>query len=157
MKKTICAILYAMLPVAIQAQTDNDSITQHLDFMGVSMEGNIDDFTQRMQPRFRFKKRVRGENQVIFEGSMFGYNVFARASYTRKTRTVYRMLITPKNINQIAWVDSLTARYGMPVETRQGLLFQRPGGMILYYTPEGYDTALIYLDAKGNEAFTEEK
>lgn len=156
MKKTICAILLAFLPLCIQAQ-DEKVVKPHLDFLGVSIQGSIDDFIERMQPRFRVKKKVAGENQVIFEGPMFGYHVYAQASYTRKTRTVYRVLVTPKNINEVAWQDSINANYGEYVDTPQGQLYQPGGGMILYYAPEGYDSALIYLDYAGNEAFKEEK
>lgn len=157
MKKTITACLMAMLPMAMSAQTTEETASKHLDFLGVSIEGNIDDFTKRMQPKFKLKKRVGGENYYIFEGPMFGYDVYAQVNYTRKSRTVYRVMVTPQNINTIAWQDSLVARYGQPLETPQGQLFQMPGGKILYYTPQGYDSAMIYLDSAGNGVFVEEK
>lgn len=157
MKKTICASLLLFSALGLHAQTTDSAEPKHLDFLGISIEGDIDDFNSRMQPRFKLKKRVGGENQYIYEGSMFGYNTYLQVNFTRKTRTVYRILVTPKNINTMAWQDSLYAHYGEPVETQQGPLWQKPEGMILYYTPQGYDTALIYLDALGNEAFKEEK
>lgn len=156
MKKIICACMVALLPLGMQAQT-KDVTPTHLDFMGVPIGGSIDEFNDRIQPRFRLKKRVAGENQYIYEGPMFGYNTYIQVNFTRKSRTVYRVLVTPKGINQMAWEDSLHVRYGEPENTRQGQLWQRPEGMILYYTPEGYDSALIYLDALGNNAFKEEK
>lgn len=155
MKKTICAVLFAFLPIVSQAQEAEP--TKHLDFLGISIEGEIDDFTQRMQPRFRLKKRVPRENYNIYEGTVFGHTTLVQANYTRKSRSVYRVLVTPKHINEVAWQDSLAAHYGEPVETPQGSLYQHPSGIILYYSPQGYDSALIYLDNQGNAIFKEEK
>ena len=96
-------------------------------------------------------------NDYLFEGPMYGHNVYVQAYYTRKSRTPYRVVVSPKNIDLIAWQDSLVNTYGEGTQTEQGLLWQKPEGIILYYAPEGYDTALIYLDSQGNNAFREEK
>ena len=146
---------------SVSAQTTEQDDTaqtapQHLSFQGVSIEGDITDFTSRMQPRYRMKKRVSGE-YCIFEGPVFGYTTYLQASYSRKSHTVYKVMVTPKAINQEAWLDSLQTHYGEPVETDKGLLWTRPEGKILFYMPQGYDPVLIYLDEIGVNAFVEEK
>lgn len=156
MKKILCLCLMALLGMSAKAQEQDDA-KQHLDFFGVSIEGTIDSISNHLQPTFRLKKKNGAENNYIFEGPMFGHNVYVQAYYSRKSRTAYRMVVTPGNVSQEVWKDSLVQKYGDPAVTEQGLLWQRPGGMILYYAPEGYGSVVIYLDAKGNEAYIKEK
>lgn len=136
---------------------DVSETVPNLLFQGVPMEGTIDQFTERLKPRYQLKRKMGGDHNFIFHGPVFGHDTYFQASYTRKSRTIYKVLVTPKNINEVAWLDSLVAHYGAPEDTPKGWLWQRPEGMILFYTPEGYDCALIYLDAKGNALFKEEK
>jgi len=158
MKKIICSFATFMtISLCIKAQSEKTDTIKHLDFQGVNIEGSIDTFKDNMQPRFVLKKRVGAENYYLFEGPMYGHNVYVQAYYTRKSRTPYRVVVSPKNIDLIAWQDSLVNTYGEGTQTEQGLLWQKPEGIILYYAPEGYDTALIYLDSQGNNAFREEK
>lgn len=161
MKKLAILGLLALLPFGAKAQnTDGNKAKEapkHLNFMGVSISGSIDDFTSKMEPRYKLKKRVGADNYYIFEGPMFGHNVLLQTYYTRKSRTPYRVVVSPKIINTDQFKDSLIVKYGTPEQTEQGLLWQRPEGIILYYTPEGYDTAVIYLDNLGNAAYREEK
>lgn len=165
MKSIIAIALLSLCSMQTSAQETTQKATQetttdapkHLDFFGVSIEGNIDDFSKKMQPRFTLKKKNGGEQNFIFEGPIFGHNVYLQAYYTRKSRTPYRVVVSPKHLDLLAWQDSLVSKYGDPQATEQGLLWQRPEGIILYYTPEGYDTALIYLDNLGNAVFREEK
>ncbi len=168
MKKILTLCLFGLLSCTMQAQLSDEArarledeagIKKHLDFFGISIEGNIDDVTDRMQKsgQWKLKRKQGSQNQYIFEGPLFGYNAYVQVAYTRKTRTVFRMTVTPQTNNLLVWQDSLTHRMGKGVLTEQGTLWQRPEGMILYYTPEGYDTTLIFLDAQGNAVFKEEK
>ena len=156
-KKLFTLGLLTLCTLAAKAQTaENDSV-KHLTFMGIPIEGSIDSFKDSMEPKYKLKRKVGSENYFLFEGPMFGHNVYIQAYYSRKTRTPYRVVVSPKHLSLEVWQDSLISTFGDPVRTEQGLLWQRPEGMILHYTPEGYDTALIFLDSKGNEAFREEK
>lgn len=157
MKKLLTICLMSLAALGARAQNESTATDKHLDFLGVEIKGSIDDIKEKLEPNFKLKKRVGTENYYLFEGPMFGYNVPVQVSYTRKSRTIFRFTVTPKNINLLAWQDSLINKYGDPVQTEQGLLWQRPEGMILYYAPQGYETALIYLDAAGNAAYKEEK
>lgn len=162
MKPIITIILLSLFTLQMRAQANVQETTkpeapQHLDFFGVSISGTIDDFSKAMQPRFTLKKKNGGEDHYIFHGAVFGHDMYIQAYYTRKSRTPFRVVVSPKHIDLLAWQDSLVSKYGEPQATEQGLLWQRPEGIILYYTPEGYDTALIYLDNLGNAAFREEK
>ena len=151
MKKLIAAAILSATALIANAQEE------HLKFQGVPIEGNINQFTDNMQPRYKLKKKQGGEQRYIYEGPVYGYNCYLEASYSRKSRTVYKVMVTPKSINQSAWLDSLSTHYGEPIETDRGLLWAPDGGKILFYTPEGYDPVLIYLDSQGLQRFSEEK
>lgn len=133
------------------------SWAQHLDFMGVPIEGNITDFTAKMRPRYPLKKKVGGEYYYIYYGPVFGHNCYLKAEYSRKTRTVYKVTVTPQFIDQNALADSLSVHYGLPEEAASGYKWNRPGGLVYLYLPEGYDPVLMYLDADGAERFKREK
>lgn len=169
MKKHILAVFALLALVASQAKSQSpatepvvadsvsETVPEHLCFQDIPIAGSIDEFTELMKPRYQLKKKIGGDQYFIFYGSLFGYDTYLQVSYTRKSRTVYKVMATPKSINQQAWIDSLTALYGDPIYTDRGWVWQRPEGMIVYYTPEGYDSALIYLDYAGQEVFRKEK
>lgn len=152
--------LLAGLPMAMKAQenvTNQSSPSAHLKFRGIPIAGTIDDFSEKMQPRFTLKKKRGAENHFIFEGPIYGYNMLLQVYYTDKTRTAYRVVVSPKHMDIETLKDSLKHDFGEPEVTAQGSLWKTDEGIILHYTPEGYDTALIFLDAQGNQAYSEEK
>ena len=130
---------------------------QHLDFLGYPMEGNITDFTAKIRQRFPLQKRVGGDRYYIYQGSVFGINSYLKAEYTRKSKTVYKITVTPKNIDQNALLDSLVAHYQEPIEVQGGYRWNREGGTVFLYTPQGYDPVLMYFDEAGVATFREEK
>lgn len=125
--------------------------------MGVPIEGNITQFTKQMQPRYKLQKRVGGENYYIYKGPVCGHEMYLKADYSRKTRTVYKVTVTPKFIDQNAFLDSLTVRYGESERTEKGYRWAFEPGEIFLYTPEGYDPVLIYIDRQGTMVMREEK
>lgn len=168
MKKMIfslfCALGMISMPTAAQTQPQasdtvsvNEAVPEHMMFEGVPMGITIDEFTERLKPRFQLKRKMGGDRNFIYQGYIFGHETYFQASYTRKSRIVYKVLVTPKNIDDVVWLDSLSHRYGEPVLTDKGYLWQRPEGMVLYYVPQGYETALFYVDSKGNAIFKEEE
>lgn len=129
---------------------------QHLDFMGYEMGINIDDFTKQMRQRFPLQKKVGGERYFIYNGTIYGHNVYFKADFTRKSRLVYRVTVTPKHIDQNALVDSLVVHYGEGEEMQGGYRWVQPGGFVFLYMPEGYDPTLIYLDAQAAAVLKQE-
>ena len=133
------------------------SWAQHLDFMGTEMGGSISDFTSQIRQRYPLQKKVGGDHYYIYKGSIYGHDTYFKAEYSRKTKTVYKITVTPKQIDQNALADSLTAHHGEPLEVQGGYRWNVEGGTILLYTPEGYDCVLMYLDTEGVARFSEEK
>ena len=130
---------------------------QHLDFMGYPIEGNITDFTAQVRQRFPVQKRVGGDRYYIYQGTVFGHNTYLKAEYSRKSRTVYKITVTPKQIDENAFLDSHFAHYGEALEVQGGYRWNRPGGTVFLYTPEGYDPVLMYFDEQGVATFRKEQ
>jgi len=128
-----------------------------MEFMGIPIQGDINTFTDSMKPRYKLSKRVPDQQMFIYKGSVYGYNVYLQASYSRKSRTVYKVVVQPKNINEDAWLDSLVTHHGDYTPTEYGPLWDKPEGKILLYKLEGYDPVLMYMDKEGLTKFTEEK
>ncbi len=125
--------------------------------MGIPIEGTINDFTDAMRPRFPLQKRVGDERYYIFKGTVYGHILYLKAEYTRKSRTVYRVTVEPKHIDQNALIDSLVVDYGTPEEITGGYRWTMNEGDVLLYTPEGYDPVLMYFDREGLLKYKEEK
>ena len=121
------------------------------------MEGNITDFTASIRARYPLQKRVGGDRYYIYKGPVYGHNCYLKAEYSRKSKTVYRITVTPQHIDQNAMLDSLKFHYGEPEEVKGGYAWARPEGYIYFSIPEGYDPVLTYLDKEGVARFKEEK
>ena len=148
-QKTFTLLALLMLATA--------SWAQHLDFMGHPIEGNITDFTAAIRQQYPLQKKVGGDRYYIYQGNVFGNNCYLKAEYTRKSKTVYKITVEPKQIDQNALIDSLVANYGEALEVQGGYRWNRPGGTVFLYTPQGYDPILMYFDEQGVAAFREEK
>lgn len=156
----IAVTLFLSLVLKAQSETTQETgalDSKHLQFQGVSMEGTIDDFTERLKPRFQLKRKMGSDRQWIYYGFIFGKETYFQVDYTKKSRTVYRVTIMPKHIDEQTWIDSLNYAYGASVDTEMGILWKRPEGTILFRTLEGYDPALILLDKVGQSVLKEEK
>ena len=130
---------------------------QHLDFMGAPMGGTIAEFTENIRQRYPLQKKVGGDRYYIYKGSILGHDSYFKAEYTRKTKTVYKITVTPQQIEITSYMDSLVAHYGEPLEVKGGYRWNREGGTVFLYTPEGYDPVLMYFDEEGVARFREEK
>ena len=168
MKKTLFAIAMACFAWSLQAQepttttapdtTSAPAFTEHILFEGIEVKGDIYDFSAVMQKRgFTLAKRVGNESMYIFKGTVCGQPCYLQASYTKHTRTVYRILVQPKHVDLNVYLDSLRARYGETYdETERGYQWQLPNGGVMFITPEGYDPTLVVMDALGVAAYKEE-
>ncbi len=155
MKRLTTLLLLLCALATMRAQTD--SIPQHLSFFGIPIEGNITNFTTAMQPRYKLQKKKGDEQYYIYKGSVCGHEMYLKAEYSRKSRTVYRITVTPQFIDQNAFLDSLRVHYGEPDDTDKGYRWSSAEGEIFLYTRQGYDPVLIYLDREGVAAYQKEK
>jgi len=155
--------------MALQAQDTSTSeaadttaapaYTEHILFEGIEVKGDIYEFSDVMQKHgFKLAKRVGNENMFIFKGTVCGQSCYIQASYTKHSRTVYRVLAQPKHVDLNVYLDSLRARYGETLdETDRGYQWQLPNGGVMFVTPEGYDPTLVVMDALGVVAYKEEE
>ncbi|MBP1531087.1 MAG: hypothetical protein ILA39_03025 [Bacteroidaceae bacterium] len=128
----------------------------HLDFMGFPMGVTIDDFTKQLRQRYPLQKRVGGDRYYIYKGSIYGRDSYLKAEYTKRSRLVYKITVTPKFIDQNALADSLVAHYGEAIEVQNGMRWNVEGGTIFLYMPQGYDPVLMYFDEQAVAKFREE-
>ena len=152
MKRLLLVICCLSFIVSAQAQ---DTIP-HLKFMGYSMGVPIADFTQNVRQRFPLQKKVGGDQYYIYRGNVYGHDCYFKGEYTRKTKTLYKITVTPKQIDQNALADSICAHYGDAMEIANGMRWNVEGGTILLYLPQGYDPVLMYFDEQGVARFREE-
>ena len=149
MKKVSLFFLVLCVSLGIKAQ--------NLGFMGYQMGVSIYDFTDAVRQHFPLKKKVGGDQYFIYYGSVYGHDTYLKAEYTKKTHTVYKITVTPKQIDQYVLLDSLKVHHGEPMEVRGGYRWDPEGGTVFLYTPEGYDPVLMYFDMESVAKFREEK
>ena len=138
--------------------TSTAATTEHILFEGIEVKGDIYEFSKTLQKRgFTLSKRLGNENAFIFKGTVCGNSCYVQVSYTKHSRTVYRLMAQPKHIDQNVYLDSLCARYGEVFdETERGYQWMLPNGAVMFFTPAGYDSTLIVMDAIGVAAYKEE-
>ncbi len=153
--KALVISLLMMLPLC--AQTDSTAVT-HITFEGVEVKGDIYEFSDILQKRgFVLKKRLGNEQQFIFQGAVCGHNSYVQVSYTKHSRTVYRIMVQPKHVSPNDYLDSLQVRYGNIFdETERGYQWMLPTGAVMFFTPDGYDPTLVIMDAEGVATFKDE-
>lgn len=167
MKKILFVMVLVCYAIGLQAQdaasaapdtTVAPAQTEHILFEGVEVKGDIYEFSATMQKRgFTLARRVGNESMFIFKGPVCGQTCYVQASYTKHSRTVYRLLAQPKHVDLNVYLDSLRARYGQTFnETDRGYQWQLSNGGVLFVTPDGYDPTLVVMDAIGVAAYKEE-
>ena len=155
MKKLLLVLTLVLACQAVKAQ---DAPAQHLLFEGVEMKGDIYDFSKVLQKQ-GYNQKQRDLNQLffVFKGNLLGHPELFRVNFSKKTKTVWRIMAQPHNVPLDELVDSLTARYGEPYEAiSTSFKWQLPVGFILLEAHEGYDPNLVFMDAAGVAAFKDE-
>ena len=157
MKTLLLSLLMLLSANTLCAQKDSTAVT-HILFEGIEVKGDIYEFSQVLQKRgFTLKKRLGDEQQFIFQGPVCGHSSYVQVSYSKHSRTVYRVMVQPKHVSQNDYLDSLQVRYGeIYDETERGYQWMLPTGAVMFFTPEGYDPTLVIMDAEGVAAFKEE-
>jgi hypothetical protein len=156
MKKLFLYLLFACAVQLLHAQ--ETTTTQHLTFEGIEMKGDIYDFAKILQKE-GFKQKQRDLNQLffVFKGNVLGRPELFKVSFSKKTKTIWRIMTQPHNVPLDELVDSLTARYGEPYESiATSYKWMLPTGFIQMEAREGYDPNIVFIDAAGANAFKEE-
>ncbi len=160
MKTLLTSLLLLLSAATLNAQSDSAAITKptHILFEGLEVKGDIYEFSEVLQKHgFVLKKRLGNESQFIFQGTVCGHSSYVQVSYTKHTRTVYRIMVQPKHVSQNDYLDSLQVRYGEVFdETERGYQWMLPTGAVMFFTPDGYDPTLVVMDAEGVAAFKDE-
>ncbi len=90
MKKLVFFVLALLLGLA------STSAQQHLKFMGIPIDGNIENFTAKLKAK---GLTIHPDNKTLtepvraFKGVFFDHEATIWAHYTRKNRTVYRVTV----------------------------------------------------------------
>lgn len=126
---------------------------QHMDFCGVELTGTIRNVSDKMRKAgFKLKEKRTDDCFYIFEGKYCGQTTFFNVNYTPKTNTVYQVRVTPRHINEEAFLDSLIAKYGSEYEsTGEGYCWSKENGGIFYIKKDHYDPFVVIIDAEGME------
>lgn len=132
---------------------------QHIVFDGLQVTGSVADFTEQMRVHgFKLQKKVTDDKYYIYKGTYNGHSSYVRADYTPKTKTVYKVQVTPQHVSTVDYIDSLTVKYGKEyVSDERGYQWTSAEGGVFFVTPEGKDPILIIMDAQGAQVFKEER
>ena len=130
----------------------------HIRFEGIEVKGDIYEFSKTLQSHgYKLEKRESGTRAYVFKGNICGHSTLFQVSYSRRTRSVYRIMAQPKNVPLDALLDSLCVRYGEPYDSDNSrYMWQLESGAVMLSTPEGYDPTLVIMDAAGVAAFKDE-
>ena len=112
MKKLFLTFLFAFVALFLPAQ-DSVSVS-HLLFENIEMKGDIYDFSKVLQKQ-GFKQQQRDLNQLffVFKGTVLGHSEQFKVNFSKKTKTVWRIMVQPHNVPLDEIVDSLTALSGV--------------------------------------------
>ncbi|MBR4533855.1 MAG: hypothetical protein IKO85_04850 [Bacteroidaceae bacterium] len=156
MKKLFLTFLMVLAAPFLMAQ--EPQAPEHLMFEGVPVQGDIYDFSKALQKQ-GYKQQQRDLNQLffVFKGNLLGHPQQFRVNFTKKTKTVWRIMAQPHNVPLDELVDSLTSRYGEPYEAvGTSFKWQLPVGFIMLEQHEGYDPNIVFMDAVGVAAYRDE-
>ncbi len=163
MRRTLLLlILCAMAPCLAIAQDAASGATavrrQHISFEGIPVKGDIYEFADALrQAGYKLQKRDGDTRSFVFKGTVFGTTQVFRVSYTKRTRTVYRILAQPHNMPSDVLLDSLRRHYGEPADAAgDRIQWQLPTGAVMLATPDGYNPTFVIMDAVGVAAYTDE-
>lgn len=131
---------------------------QHIQFDGMQVTGSVLDFTEQMRVNgFKLQKKVADDRYYIYKGTYNGHSSYVRADYTPKSRTVYKVQVTPQHVSTVDYLDSLKVKYGTECTSdERGYRWSFADGGVFFVTPEGKDPVLIVMDAQGMRLYKEE-
>jgi len=161
--KHILTFLLALLPLLTWAQSDSqaandDAQPQHILFEGIEVKGDIYEFTRVLEHKgYKMVSRDNNLREYVFKGTVCGISQKFKVSFSKKSKTVYRIMLQPQNVPLDEYVVQLCERYGKEYDTiSRGLQWTLPTGAVMLATPEGYDPTLVIMDALGVERYKDE-
>lgn len=161
-KHLLIAALIAFLPLSVQAQ-DSTAVAQpqaaqHMLFEGLEMKGDIYEFSDSLRHRgYKLEKRMGNQQYFLFHGMIAGRSCYFQVSYTKKTRTVWRIIAQVSHAETVSFVDSVSVRYGEVYDSNErGYQWMQPSGSAMFMIPEQGDPSLIIVDADGYLLYREE-
>lgn len=118
----------------------------HLEFKGVSLNGNLPSFVQKMESK-GFSVVRNGDDIVSMEGSFAGKEVTIYIVGSSKTKTVWKVrVVLPKSHSWSSiksdykyMKDMYTTKYGVPSDSYE--FFSSP-----YYEGDGYEMQALRND-----------
>ncbi len=139
--------------------TADSTAESHMLLEGIAMKGDIYEFSDTLRSHgFKLEKRLRDVDAFLFKGTIAGCTCYFQVSYTPTSRTVYRIMAQPKNINIADYVATLTDIYGPLFDSKPGSYqWMTEGGAVMLMTPDGMDPTLVLIDAKGYATYKEER
>ena len=161
--KRILSLLLVLLPLLTWAQSDrqvseDDVPPQHILFEGIELKGDIYEFSKVLQRNgYKMVSRDNNAREYVFKGTVCGLSQKFKVSFSKKSKTVFRIMLQPQNVPLDEYIALLCERYGKDYDTiSRGLQWTLPTGAVMLATPEGYDPTLVIMDAQGVERYKDE-
>lgn len=165
----IFAVMLGLMPCMATAQNEQDSeqtaqqeqqadTPKHIMFEGLELKGDIYDFAEALQHRgYKLEKRMGNQQYFLFKGMVAGRSCYFQVSYTKKSRTVWRIVAQISHSENVSFVDSVSTRYGEVFDSNErGYQWMQPTGSVMFMTPQQGDPSLIIVDAEGYLTYKEE-
>ncbi|MBO4906800.1 MAG: hypothetical protein J5486_07190 [Bacteroidaceae bacterium] len=156
---TLLTLLFLLLPCLSFAQEEAAAeAPQHMLFEGLEMKGDIYDFADSLRHRgYSLEKRMGNQQYFLFKGLVAGRSCYFQVSYTKKSRTVWRIVAQVSHAEIVSFVDSVSVRYGEVFDNNErGYQWMSPAGSAMFMTPEQGDPSLIIVDADGYLRYKDE-
>ncbi len=156
MKKFLLAWFMSCFVSLTMAQEVASNV--HLTFENIEMKGDIYDFAKVLKGQgYKVKQRDLNQLFFVFKGNVFGKPEEFKVSFSKKSKTVWRIMVQPHNFPIDALVDSLNANYGEPYESLDNSYkWMLSSGFIQLMVPDGYDPTMVFIDSSGAMAYKDE-
>lgn len=119
---------------------------EHIMFMGIPIDGNLQEFSSKLTTK-GFEKKHETDNNIIFSGKFTGEDVTLAVLSTYKSHKVFQIMIffnketSWSNLKQQFnhYKDIYSQKYGAP--SKESHYFIKP-----YYEGDGYEMQALSLD-----------
>ena len=157
MKHLLLTLSLLLLTICCKAQ--ETKATPHVTFSGIEVKGDIFEFADSLkQHGFSLQKRIGRDWMYIFKGNVYGANCYFQVSYTKNTRSVYRIIAETNRIDVASYIETLVGIYGPNYQVNpNSYQWMVPGGAVMLMVPEGRDPKLVIVDEQGYMLFKDEQ
>lgn len=146
MAKVFSLLIAILTTLSLNAQVKQDSIVDKLKFNGVEIDGNIDEFINKMKTKGFVFDKAEENNVVIMLGEFIGQKCRLYIVPTPKSKIVWKIAIyfgggtwesLKKEYESVR--DLFSKKYGKP--SREGIFFKEP-----YYEGDGCELLALVND-----------